>query len=387
MKSVSIIGSYHSKFGIHKDKSIQELIYEAGIAAIVDAQIDRGEIDIIYVANYASTDFNDLNLIGPFSASVLGIADTPSIHLENACSSGAVAIQQAAHMVAAGVYKKALVLGVEKMNTKNPEETMKIIAKGGDPEIGMLYNISAPSIYALYATRHMKDYGTTKEQLSHVAFKNYRNGSLNPNAQKQKNVSLDRIANAPMITSPLGLHDLSLITDGAAAVVLSLSEEAEQYTKTPVRIAGMGIGAEDNNILKKESYTSLLATVRASEKAYKMAGIDAGRIDMAEVHDCFTITEILDIEDLGFVKKGDGGPATAAGFTAIDGEKPVNMSGGLKAKGHPIGATGIAQACEIILQMKGEANERQVKKADFGLTHTLGGSPGIAAVNIYERSF
>lgn len=387
MKSVSIIGSYHSKFGIHKDKSIQELIYEAGIAAIVDAQIDRGEIDIIYVANYASTDFNDLNLIGPFSASVLGIADTPSIHLENACSSGAVAIQQAAHMVAAGVYKKALVLGVEKMNTKNPEETMKIISKGGDPEIGMLYNISAPSIYALYATRHMKDYGTTKEQLSHVAFKNYRNGSLNPNAQKQKNVSLDRIANAPMITSPLGLHDLSLITDGAAAVVLSLSEEAERFTKTPVRIAGMGIGAEDNNILKKESYTSLLATVRASEKAYKMAGIDAGRIDMAEVHDCFTITEILDIEDLGFVKKGDGGPATAAGFTAIDGEKPVNMSGGLKAKGHPIGATGIAQACEIILQMKGEANERQVKKADFGLTHTLGGSPGIAAVNIYERSF
>jgi acetyl-CoA C-acetyltransferase len=367
--------------------SISDLIFEAAYGALQDANLDRKEIDMIYVANYASTDFNDLNLIGPYVASILGIPNTPSIHVEDACSSGAVAIQQAALMVGAGVYKNALVLGVEKMNTKDPGETMEIIAKGGDPEFGKSLNLSAPSIYALYATRHMHEYGTTKEHLAHVAAKNYTNGFNNPKAHKQKKIDVKRVMKAPLITSPLGLHDVSLVTDGASAVVITPQDEAKNFTQRPVNILGFGMGAEDNNVANKESYTSLGSTVRAAKTAYERAGIDGKQVDMAEVHDCFTITEILDIEDLGFIPKGEGGPAVADGKTAVDGEIPVNMSGGLKAKGHPIGATGVAQVYELITQMRGEAGERQVKKSNIGVTHTLGGSPGIAAVNVYEKAF
>ena len=387
MNTVSIVGAYQTQFGALTNKTIRELIFEAGMGALKDAGVDRKEIDFIYVSNYAATDFNDLNLIGPYVATVLGIPEVPALHVENACSSGAFAIQQAAAAVAAGQYKRVLVLGVEKMNTKSPDETMKIIAKGGDPEFGASLNIGAPSIYALYANRHMAEFGTTKEHLSHVAVKNYLNGSRNPLAHKQKVVDLARVMKAKIITSPLGLHDLSLVTDGAAAVVLAPTSEAKSISKRPVKIIGMGVGAEDNNISNKNTFVGFECTQKAAANAYKMAGITAKDVNMAEVHDCFTITEILDIEDLGFVKKGEGGPATAAGVTATTGSIPVNMSGGLKSKGHPIGATGVAQVCELITHMRGEAGERQVAKADIGLTQTLGGSPGICAVNIFQKDF
>ncbi len=387
MKEVSITGAYQTQFGMLKTVTIRELIFEAGMKAVADSGLTLDQIEMIYVGNYASTDFNDLNLIGPYVASILGIPNTPSMHIENACSSGAVSIQLAKSMIATGVYKNALVLGVEKMNTKAPDETMRIIAKGGDPEFGNSLSVSAPSIYALYATRHMADFGTTKEHLAMVATKNYANGAKNPKAHKQKEIDLPRIMKAPMITSPLGLHDVSLVTDGAAAVVLMPSEDAKKLHPKPVRIIGAGIGAEDNNIGNKESFVSLLSTVRAAQKAYTEAKVSPSDINMAEVHDCFTITEILDIEDLGFFKKGEGGFAVAEGQTKITGKIPVNMSGGLKSKGHPIGATGVAQAVEIIEQMRGLTGERQVKQTDLGLTHTLGGSPGIAAVNIFRKDF
>ncbi len=387
MKPVSIVGAYQTQFGMLLKKSIRDLIFEAASKALADAGLDKKDVDVVYVSNYASTDFNDLNLIGPYVTSVLGIPHIPAIHIEDACSSGAIAIQQASMMVGSGFYRNALVVGIEKMNTKAPDETMSIIAKGGDPEFGGSLNISAPSIYALYATRHMDKYGTTKEHLAHVAAKNYLNGAKNPKAHKQKVIDVKRVMKAPMITSPLGLHDVSLVTDGAAAVVITTKEDAKNFTQKPINLIGFGMGAEDNNITKKESYVSLMSTVRAAEKAYQMAGISAKDVNMAEVHDCFTITEILDIEDLGFIPKGEGGPAVADGVTNIEGSIPVNMSGGLKSKGHPIGATGVAQACEITEQMRGQAGERQVKNPHIGLTHTLGGSPGIAAVNIFEKDF
>lgn len=387
MKSVSITGAHQTRFGMLKDVTIRELIFEAGLKAVEQSGLTMDDIEVIYVGNYASTDFNDLNLIGPYVASILGIPNTPSLHLENACSSGAFSIQMARKMVETGTHKNVLVLGVEKMNTKTPDQTMQIIAKGGDPEFGGSLSVSAPSIYALYATRHMAEFGTTKEHLAMVAAKNYANGAKNPKAHKQKNIDVPRVLKAPMITSPLGLHDVSLVTDGAAAVVLMESEEAKKMHSKPVKIIGSGMGAEDNNVANKESFVSLLSTKRAAEMAYKEAKIDPTDVNMAEVHDCFTITEILDIEDLGFFKKGEGGFAVAEGHTEITGKIPVNMSGGLKAKGHPIGATGVAQAVEIIEQMRGLAGERQVSKTDIGLTHTLGGSPGIAAVNIFQKDF
>ena len=387
MRDVYIVGAYETPFGIHKNKTIKELIFEAASNAIKDAGIDKKKIQAIFVGNYAGTDFNDLNLIAPYVASIIGLPDVPSIHVEDACSSGAVAIQQGFYNIAYGKYDYVLALGVEKMNTKTPDETMRIIAKGGDPEFGQNLNISAPSIFALYATRHMYEYGTTKEHLAYVAYKNYLNGSKNPHAQKRKSISVERIMKAAMITYPFGLHDVSLVTDGAAAVVMVAGEEANNFNPKKVRVMGVGMGAENTNLPYKKSFTSLESTVRAADEAYKMAGIEGKQVDIVECHDCFTITEILNIEDLGIVKKGEGGPAVKDGYTMIDGEKPVNMSGGLKAKGHPIGATGVGQAVEIITQMRGEAGERQVKKADIGITHTLGGSPAICAVNVFEKSF
>lgn len=387
MKEVSITGAHQTRFGMLKDVTIRELIFEAGIKAVEDSGLTLDDIEMIFVGNYASTDFNDLNLIGPYVSSILGIPNTPSLHLENACSSGAFSIQMAKHMVATGIHKNVLVLGAEKMNTKTPDETMKIIAKGGDPEFGNSLSVSAPSIYALYATRHMAEFGTTKEHLALVAEKNYANGAKNPKAHKQKKIDFPRIMKAPMITSPLGLHDVSLVTDGAAAVVVMPSEDAKKLHSKSVKIIGSGMGAEDNNVANKESFVSLLSTKRAVEAAYREARIEAKDVHMAEVHDCFTITEILDIEDLGFFPKGEGGFAVAEGHTKIEGKIPVNMSGGLKSKGHPIGATGVAQAVEIIEQMRGQVGDRQVAQTDIGLTHTLGGSPGIAAVNIYQKDF
>jgi len=387
MREVAIIGAYETKHGNHSDKVLRELVTEAGNGAIKDSGIDRKEIQAIYVGNYAGNEFNNQNTMASYAATVLGIGNIPAFRLEGACASGGLAMREGFLAVANGVYDTVMVLGVEKMNTQNPEATMQIVAKGQDFEFEGGFCISGPSGFALNAVRHMHEFGTTKEMLSTVAEKNYFHGSKNPYAHKQKVVPLKNIMKAPMVTTPLGFHDMSLVTDASAAVVITTKERAKSISKKPVLIKGSGIGGDYFTLAMKETSVAFPATIRAANEAFKMSGLKREDINVLECHDCFTITEIINIEDLGFVEKGKGGPFTMDGHTRLGGKLPVNTSGGLKAKGHPIGATGVGQVVEMTFQLREEAGERQVTGARTALTHVLGGPGAVCAVHILQRDF
>ncbi|HEC81451.1 MAG TPA: thiolase domain-containing protein, partial [Thermoplasmatales archaeon] len=244
--------------------------------------------------------------------------------------------------------------------------------------------VTFPGLYAMIAKRHMYEYGTTREQIAQVAVKNHENGLLNPDAQFQRKITLDNVLNAPPVAEPLTMLDCSPISDGAAALILCPLEKARDYTDKIVRIKGSGQASDSLALHGREDLCTFMSTVKAAEMAYKQAKIKPEDVDVAEVHDCFTIAEILAIEDLGFVKKGKGGKAVEEGLTTLDGDLPVNTSGGLKAKGHPVGATGVAQVVEIVKQLRGEAEKRQVKDANIGLTHNVGGSGASCVVHILE---
>ncbi len=387
MREVAIIGAYETKHGNHSDKVLRQLVTEAGNGAIKDSGIDRKEIQAVYVGNYAGNEFNNQNTMASYAATVLGIGNVPAFRLEGACASGGLALREGFLAVANGVYDTVLVLGVEKMNTKNPETTMGIVAKGQDFEFEGGFCISGPSGFALNAVRHMHEFGTTKEMLSTVAEKNYFHGSKNPYAHKQKVVPFKNIMKAPMVTTPLGFHDMSLVTDASAAVVITTKERAKSISKKPVLIKGSGIGGDYFTLAMKETSVAFPASIRAANEAFKMAGVKREDINVLECHDCFTITEIINIEDLGFVEKGKGGPFTMDGHTRLGGKIPVNTSGGLKAKGHPIGATGVGQVVEMTFQLREEAGERQVANARTALTHVLGGPGAVCAVHILQRDF
>ncbi|MBE7413185.1 MAG: thiolase domain-containing protein [Leptospiraceae bacterium] len=387
MREVAIIGAYQTKHGNHSDKVLRELVTEAGNGAIKDSGIDRKEIQAVYVGNYAGNEFNNQNTMASYAATVLGIGNVPAFRLEGACASGGLAMREGFLAVANGVYDTVLVLGVEKMNTKDPETTMGIVAKGQDFEFEGGFCISGPSGFALNAVRHMHEFGTTKEMLSTVAEKNYFHGSKNPYAHKQKAIPLKNIMNARMVTTPLGFHDMSLVTDASAAVVITTKEKAKSISKKPVLIKGSGIGGDYFTLAMKETSVAFPATIRAANEAFKMSGLKREDINVLECHDCFTITEIINIEDLGFVDKGKGGPFTMDGNTRLGGKLPVNTSGGLKAKGHPIGATGVGQVVEMTFQLREESGERQVNGARTALTHVLGGPGAVCAVHILQRDF
>ncbi|HNH10838.1 MAG TPA: acetyl-CoA acetyltransferase, partial [Leptospiraceae bacterium] len=286
-----------------------------------------------------------------------------------------------------GLYDTVLVLGVEKMNTRDSETTMQIVSRGQDFEFEGGFCVSGPSGFAMNAMRHMHDFGTTKEMLSTVAEKNYFHGSKNPYAHKQKVIPLKNIMNARTVTTPFGFHDMSLVTDASAAVVLTTKERAKSISKKPVIVKGSGHGGDYFTLSLKNSSTSFPATVKAAEEAFKMADVKRSDIDVLECHDCFTITEIINIEDLGFVEKGKGGYYTMEGHTRLGGKLPVNTSGGLKAKGHPIGATGVGQVVEMTFQLREEAEARQVKNARTAMTHVLGGPGAVSIVHILQRGY
>lgn len=387
MSNVAIIGACQSKHGILKDTSLRELISQTGHGAIADAQIDRKEIQAVYVGNYAANEFNGQNAIAAYTATTLGLGDLPNLHLEGACASGGLALREAFIAIKAGIYDTVLVLGVEKMNTLEGEELMEVVGRGQDQDFEGPFNISSVAGFALNATRHMHEFGTTKEHLAAVAEKNYFHGSLNPYAHKQRALSMERVlrGNQKEISTPLGLHDISLVTDGAAALILTTLDRAKAKRRDPVLIKGSGIGGDSFTTAQKRSSVRFEASIRAAREAYAMADLGPADIDVVECHDCFTITEIINIEDLGFVEKGKGGPFTLEGNTRLGGKIPVNTSGGLKAKGHPVGATGVGQAVEMVFQLRNQAGKRQVSDAKIALTHVLGGPGAISTVHILER--
>ncbi|MDA2919260.1 thiolase domain-containing protein [Desulfobacterota bacterium AH_259_B03_O07] len=387
MKKVSVIGIGKTRYGVFKEKSLLDLAVEAGKKAMEDAGIAPEDIDAFYLGNFAGSDFVNQNHLAPYIGSPLGLRpDVPCTHIENACASGGSSVREGILAIGSGNANKVLVIGVEKMNTVPTPKVTEFLAKAGDWENEVKVGYTFPSTFAMMARRHMHQYGTTREHLAAVTVKNHENGLKNPYAHMQKSVTMEKVLeDKRVVADPLRLYDCSLITDGASAVILSEKSFSETFSRKPVDVIGFGQANDSFALYQKQDLTRFDATVEAAKSAFIMADIKPDDVDVSEVHDCFTIAEIIAIEDLGFVPKGEGGPATLDGVTSLDGRFPVNPSGGLKAKGHPVGATGVDQIVEITLQLRGEAGKRQVNDAEIGLTHNIGGSGATCVVHILAR--
>ena len=309
----------------------------------------------------------------------------PSTRVEAACASGGLALRSGVIAVASEYHDIVISAGIEKMTDVGPEKAMDALAAAADREWEAAVGATFPGLYAMMARAHMNEFGTTREQLAQVAVKNHYHGSMNPKAQFRNRITIDAVISSPLVADPLRLFDCSPITDGAAAVILVPAERAREFTDTPIYVKAAAQASDTISLHDRRSLTSIDATRIAADRAFKTARLQRSNIDVAEVHDCFTIAEIMAIEDLAFFEKGRGGPATLAGETAIGGKIPINTSGGLKACGHPVGATGIKQAVEIVEQLRGDAGKRQVEGAEVGLTHNVGGTGGTVVVHILAR--
>lgn len=382
MRPVSVVGIGKTPFGALQDRDLRSLAVEASNKALQNAQVRPDQVEAFYLGNFAGPSFVGQSHLAPFIGGELGIAGVPSTRLEAACASSGAAFFHAFSAVAAGLYDVVLVTGVEKMSSQDTPRVAEILAMAGDCSTEGRAGATFPALFAMIANRHMHDYGTTREHLAAVAVKNHANGAKNPDAHLRKVITVEQALAGKPISEPLTVYDCSLVSDGAAAVVLAPFERAFEFTNAPIQVLGIAQTSDYVALDHKADITTFRAVETAAGKAYRMAGLGPKDIDVAEVHDCFTIAEIIAIEDLGFVKKGEGGFYSAMGYTCIHGEKPVNTSGGLKAKGHPVGATGVAQICDVVLQLRGEAGARQVRRHKIGLAQNLGGSGASAVVTI-----
>jgi acetyl-CoA C-acetyltransferase len=383
MRDVAIIGVGMNKWGELWQKSLRDIFVEAALLAIEDAGVDH--IDSMYVGCMTSGLFVGQEHLASLLADYLGAGPISAARVESACASGGLAVRMGFMEVASGMNDIVLVGGVEKMTDVGGDGATFALSTAADQEYEVYHGITFPGLYALMARNHMEKYGTTREQLAQVAVKNHDNGSKNPLAQFPQKVTAEQVIKSIMIADPLTILDCSPITDGAACAILCPAEMAGKISKKPaVKIIGTGNATDTIALHSRADFTTLNATVKAAERAYKMAGVKPEDIDLVEVHDCFTIAEIVVSEDIGFFKKGEGGRAVESGMTAIGGKKPINTSGGLKSKGHPVGATGVGQVVEVVHQLRGEAGERQVKDAKIGMTQNMGGSGGSAVVHIMQ---
>ena len=382
MRPVAVIGIGKTHFGAFADRDLRSLAVEAGQKALEDAHVAPAQVEAFYLGNFAGPSFTGQNHLAPYVAAGMGITGVPATRFEAACASSGAAFFQAVSSVAAGIHDIVLVDGVEKMTTQPTPRVTEILAAAGDVCGEVRAGATFPALFAMIARRHMYEFGTTREMLASVAVKNHGNGAKNPYAHMRKVITMEQALAGKPVADPLTVYDCSLISDGAAAVVLAPLERASEFTDKPVRVLGIAQTSDYVALDEKPDITTFAAVRTAAEKVYKQAGLGPRDIQFAEVHDCFTIAEILAIEDLGFVKKGEGGPYTLAGKTCIHGERPVNASGGLKSKGHPVGATGVGQICDVAQQIRGEAGERQIRRHEIGLAQNLGGSGATCVVSI-----
>lgn len=383
MRDVAVIGIGMNKWGELWNKAMRDIFVEAALAAIDDAEIDH--LDSMYIGSMSSGLFLGQEHLGSLLADYLGVNPLPSTRVESACASGGLAFRLAFMEIACGMSDFVLAGGVEKMTDVGGDEATYALASAADQDYEGYQGATFPGLYALIARRHMHQFGTSREQLAHVAVKNHYNGSLNPLAQFPFKVTVEGVINSTMIADPLRILDCSPITDGAAAAILCPLDMAKEKGINPlIKISGSGHATDTIALHQRADITFLNATAKAAEMAYKMAGVGPGDIDVVEVHDCFTIAEICVIEALGLVKRGEGGKAAESGLTALDGKIPVNTSGGLKSKGHPVGATGIAQIYEIVKQLRGDAGKRQIKGVRRALAQNMGGTGGSTTVHILE---
>jgi acetyl-CoA C-acetyltransferase len=339
----------------------------------------------MYIGSMSSGLFVGQEHIASLLADYLGQLPVPATRVETACASGGLALRLGFMEVASGMSDVVLVSGVEKMTDVGGDEATYALGTAADQEYEGYQGITFPGLYALIARAHMQKFGTTREQLAKVAVKNHHNGSKNPLAQYPFEITVEAVLNSVKVADPLNILDCSPITDGAAAAIICPVDMARKMGKPLIKVTGSGHATDTIQISQRKDMTWLEATYQAAKQAYAMADIKPKDIDLFEVHDCFTIAEICVTEALGIVDKGKGGEAVETGLTALDGKSPVNTSGGLKSKGHPVGATGIAQVVEVTKQLRGEAGERQVKDARVGMTQNMGGSGGSSVVHILER--
>lgn len=380
MDPVYIAGIGKTAFGAFPDRGLASLSSEAIRAALEDAKRSPRDIEAFYLGNFDGPRFTGQNHLAPYVARAAGLeGHIPATRFEAACASGGSALFHAAMAVSSGIYETVIVCGVEKMTSQTTAKVAEILAGAGDAELESAVGATFPAIFAMVARRHMFEYGTTREHLAAVAVKNHANAALNPQAHLKKVITLEQALAGKPVAEPFTIFDCSLVSDGAAAVVLSNKPSV-------IRIAGLAQASGPVALSDRPTITSFEATKKAATKAYQLAGCTARDIHLAEVHDCFTIAELIAMEDLGFAEPGQSGAMVSAGETKIEGTLPINASGGLKAKGHPVGATGVAQICDLVQHMRGEAGPRQVRRAERGLAQNLGGSGATSVVAILEKN-
>jgi len=383
---VSIVSAGLSKFGKLEGLYAREIFAIAAEEAFNRCpNLDpKRDIKMLFVGHMGES-YEHQGHTGAAVADWAGLLHIPATRTETACASSGAALRAGVFAVLSGLCDVVMVGGVEKMTHRTTPEVTEYLAMASDFPFEQWHGITFPGLYALMATAHMHKYGTTEEQLAMVAVKNHHNGFLNPKAHMQREVTLEKALSSRVIAWPLKLYDCSLITDGGSCVIITKPEIAKKYTDMPIQIIGSGQASDSIGIYERESLTSLIAAKIAARQAYEMAGVRPEDVDVAEVHDCFTIAEIIGYEDLGFCKQGEGGRLVESGETKLEGKLPVNTSGGLKSKGHPVGATGTAQAYEIYLQLTEQAEKRQVKDVNIALAHNVGGSGATATVHIFRR--
>jgi len=380
MREVAIVGAGMTRFGEIWESSLRDLFVEAAAGALSSAGADH--VDHILVGNMSGGQFVGQEHLGPLMADHLGMAGVAAARVESACASGGMALNMGFMAVASGFVDTVLVAGVEKMT--DGADVTNVLASAADQETEVYHGITFPGLYAMIARAHMAAHGTTEEDLAWVAVKNHKHGALNPKAQFRSEVTVEQVLQSSMVAEPLRLLHCSPVSDGAAAVLLCPLDQARNYTDKPVKLIGSGVATDAMALADRKDPAFLAAVERSSERAYKMAGVAPKDIQVAEVHDCFAIAEICCLEASGLVEKGQGAKAAASGETSLGGRIPVNTSGGLKSKGHPVGATGVAQAIEVFEQLRGESGERQVEGARIGLTQNMGGSGASSVVHIYQ---
>ena len=383
MRRVAVIGVGVTKFGKH-ERSSSELFAEAAADALADAGIDAAAVQAVYYGNVVGGETEHQLHTSPQAASILGLPAVPTTRFENACASSHVAFRHAVMEIAAGVSDVVLCGGGERVLNVPTADSTEYFAYCSDAAWEQPLGLTFPGVFALIARAHMQKYGTTEEQMAAVAVKNHRHALHNPKAQFQKEITLAQVMQSAYVADPLKLLDCCPFTDGGAAVVLA-SEEVARKSRKPVWVLASAAASDWMLMADKRDLSRVPATERAAAAAYRQAGLTPSDVDVVELHDCFTIAEIVAPEGLGLFEPGAGGRAVAEGLTSLGGKIPVNVSGGLKAKGHPIGATGAAQIGEVVTQLREEAGPRQVQGARKGLTHTLGGNTATVCVSLFGR--
>lgn len=379
---VSIIGYYTTKFGELWERSLFDLVKEAAFGVLKDSGIELQRIEAIFFANMLAGVLEN-NLHSPSKIAEILKTNIPIFRVEAACASGGVAFHLAKLYIESGVIKTAMVIGAEKMTDYSPEEitaSLAAAASGEEQEAGLTF----PGLYGLIANFYLNKYGYTEENLAYVSVKNHYHGSLNDKAHFRKKITVEEVLKSPYVAYPLKVLDSSPISDGASALILTADKELIKKVKYKVNVLSSQVATDTISLTKRKNLDEISATKIAADKAFKEARLKRNQINIVELHDCFSIAEILAMEDLGFWMKGEGG-ARIKELSTMYGKGSdlvVNTSGGLKAAGHPVGATGIKQIGEIFLQLSGQAGSRQVKNAKYGLTHNVGGSGGTAAVTI-----